>query len=406
MKNLAASLFILLLALRLAPAQEVGDTVRLVGPNPDGVPVHPAAGDSSYVRWANGTVGKVLRKDPATGWLEVEANDQLGWIVRRYLIIVEVSDDVVVENPEAELLSHVIGAWNLEWFHNNKSRGFPETNQGGPSYGPRTDSDYAAIARVITNDLSARLLALSEINGRPGTRNSRELDRLLDFLGPSWQYELSTAGGQQRVALLYDTNAVRKKFALEFVVPRQTVQGEDIFARDPLVGGFWLLDRQGHPQNDFFIVALHLASGQGNERNHNRAMEVLRQRIHAAFAEGTIPAGERDVILAGDLNASAFDNDLENFWTGYDSVLQFRTLIPEDGSIYPGTRLAGVPLFPSSQIDYILASGLENGALDDIVQWVGHVHTELLVAGPDAFRRQISDHLPVTIRLKVQADDD
>ena len=37
-------------------SQIVGDTVRLSSTNSQGVPVHPAAGDSSYVRWANGTL--------------------------------------------------------------------------------------------------------------------------------------------------------------------------------------------------------------------------------------------------------------------------------------------------------------------------------------------------------------
>lgn len=42
----------LVIAVTVQPllAQEVGDTVRLESANPQGVPVHPAAGDRSFVR--------------------------------------------------------------------------------------------------------------------------------------------------------------------------------------------------------------------------------------------------------------------------------------------------------------------------------------------------------------------
>jgi endonuclease/exonuclease/phosphatase family metal-dependent hydrolase len=378
--------------------------VRLDGTSPQGVPVHPDAGDASFVRWANGTTGKVVAKDTQTGWLEVKVNQQTGWIVKRYLTVLSEPDDDS-ENPDSEITSYAIGTWNLEWFHNNKKRGFPESNGGGPLYPPRSDLDLALIARVITNDVAARLLVLNEINGTT-SKTSQELDRLLFFLGASWKYEIGASGQQQHVAMIYDTRAMRTNFVREFAVPPQDEDGSDIFARDPLVIGFTLLDKAGHAKNDFIMVGLHLASIQSKVQNHNRAMEVLRQRMHAAFQNGSLPSAERDVIIAGDFNASAYDQHVENFWTNYDSELQFRSLIPDDEESYPGTRLAGVPLFPSSRLDYILASGVQNGALKDIVQWVGHVHTELLAMGPDNYRRQVSDHLPVTIRVKVQNDDD
>ena len=43
---------------------------------------------------------------------------------------------------------------------------------------------------------------------------------------------------------------------------------------------------------------------------------------------------------------------------------------------------------------------------DDLVLQAAHVHHELLDVGFDAFREKLSDHVPVTVRVMVGADDD
>jgi hypothetical protein len=85
---------------------------------------------------------------------------------------------------------------------------------------------------------------------------------------------------------------------------------------------------------------------------------------------------------------------------------QFKTMSPEHGEDYPPTRMAGVPLFPRSRIDYILALGKDGGIIDGLVQWLAQVHTELLPTDFNEFRKHIGDHIPVTVRVKVVADDD
>lgn len=386
-------------------AQEVGDTVRLESSNPQGVPVHPAAGDMSYVRWANGTVATVTAIDPATGWFRVESAGNVGWVTRRYLTVIP--GEPPEAEPENEILSYVVGTWNLEYLHNTRSRGFPEYIHGGPRYAPRTDADYQRIAQVVTTQLFAQILVLNEINGRGGTTRSDELDRLIGFLGLNWAYELTRSGRNQRVAILYDTQVVRRDGCVEIAVAEERLNRKDIFDKDPLACLFTFLDAGGQARNDVLVVGLHLASGQDRVRNHNRAMEVLRGRLQQAFADGTFPAGETDILIGGDLNASRYDNRIENFWEGYDAGgFAFVTLSPADGTEYPGTRLAGVPLFPRSQIDYLIASGVTGGLAGDLVQSVGHVHLEVLVGGFDDFREHVSDHIPVTVRIRVVDDDD
>ena len=400
------SAVLLLAAIRVpqADAQKIGDQVRLNATNPQGVPVHPAAGDQAYVRWANGTLGSIISVDPATGWFQIESGMRRGWVVARYLAVIEPDEDDI---PANEVLSYAIGTWNLEHFSDTSDRGFPEDGSGGPHYGPRTDNDFRRVAQIITTGLDAKILILNEIDGIEGTRRSVELDRLLVHLGQMWAYDLAESGEHQRIAIIYDTKAAKKENCAELSVPKQLIENKDVFARDPLACFFTLLDKSGQAKNDLIIVGVHLASGQHLAKNHNTAMDILRKRLAEAVSDSTFPSGEKDVFIGGDFNASRYDTKKESFWTDYDpAAFRFLTLSPEDPEEYPPTRLAGVPLFPRSQIDYLLASGLAGGLVEKLVQERAQVHAELLANGADEYRKHVSDHIPVTVRVRVAPDVD
>jgi hypothetical protein len=392
----------------LAVAQQVGDRVRLEATNPAGVPVHLSAGDNSFVRWANGTTGKVAAIDPATRWYKIESADKVGWIVGKYLIVIPPEPEQPPTPPDGnELPTYVVGSWNLEHFHDGQTRGFPENTSDGPSYGQRTAADFMRIANIIQTQLVAKILILNEINGRPNSTESDEMNRLVGALGSGWVYSLARSGDVQRIAILYDTAAVRKDNCVELNFPAQSIQGKDVFARDPLACHFTFLGAGGEAKNDFILVGLHLAAGQDLVQNHNEAMNRLRTKLHELQTDGTFPAGENDVLMGGDLNASRYDNKQENFWEGYDTGgFNFRTLSPVDGEEYLPTRLAGVPLFPKSQIDYLIASNQTGGLGTELVQLLAEVHHELLAAGFDDYRAHVSDHIPVTVRIRVVQDDD
>ncbi len=391
-----------LFGVQVASGQVVGDRVLLTSRNLAGVPVHPAAGDATYVRWASGTAGSVRAVDAGTGWLKVEAAGRSGWLTRTYLTVIAPEPQ---EADSLELPSQVVGTWNLEWLRDGAERGFPEYNQGGPRYGPRTDGDYQAIADVLRRRLGASIMVLTEVGGDAGG-HSVELDRLKGFLGGGWGYVLGHTGGQQHVALVYDSAVARPGACREIAVPLEKVDDADVFARDPLVCRFTLLDRHGSPQNDLLVVGLHLASGQEKVRNHNRALAILRDSLHALVGPGGLAPGERDILIGGDLNSSRYDAAVEDYWTQYDSGpggLKLVTLSPVEGDDYTATRLAGVPLFPRSKIDYLIASG---GLAEEMVQLVAQVHDELLATDFDQFRAHYSDHLPVTVRVRVVPDAD
>ena len=52
----------------------------------------------------------------------------------------------------------------------------------------------------------------------------------------------------------------------------------------------------------------------------------------------------------------------------------------------------------------VLAS--HGGVAEDLVRSTAHVHHELLESPFEEFRRRLSDHVPVTVRVKLGTDDD
>ena len=53
-----------------------------------------------------------------------------------------------------------------------------------------------------------------------------------------------------------------------------------------------------------------------------------------------------------------------------------------------------------------MASTAAGGLFEELVQLVGHVRTDLLPGNFNEFREHLSDHLPVTVRIRVVADAD
>ena len=234
----------LVFALALAPhatAQEVGDRVQLESTNVSGVPVYPGDGESSYVRWPNGTIAEVVG---VGRWIQVQAGNDTGWVTSRYVtVLADLDDDDPATDPTEEL-AYVIGTWNLEHFADGADRGFPEDRNQGPTYPDRTDAQYTQLAGVIRDQLQTAVLVLNEINGA-ANGSSTEMDHLLMKLGSNWHYELSRAGGDLHVALRYDDAKVRRNACHEFRIPFRRVQGKDIAARDPLGCHFTLLGGDG-----------------------------------------------------------------------------------------------------------------------------------------------------------------
>lgn len=354
-----------------------------------------------------------------------------------------------------------VGTWNLEHFGDDKGRGFPENRRGGPSYPGRTDAQYDNVARII-HELDFGVLALQEINGREAKlffdesigeyvvatdadidaavdddleiwQVSTEVEKLVDALASNhsrdFQYIIAEEGRSQRLALMWDTDRVEQVGFCEADFENTRVQGKGLFDRQPLVSEFRLLDAAGDPANDFVVVNVHLASGQQNGRNHRDAMRRIRRQIMQWRVEDScISANEHDVVIMGDFNAQRFTGAREFFFDDMEGDGQMVVgdeghwdVLGDDPQTYLATRLSGVPLAQGgSVIDYIIATRFNAGFLGmgSAAGMVGqeidanitqaHVHAELVTAagGADSFRRDASDHLPVSVDVIVIPDDD
>lgn len=302
--------------------------------------------------------------------------------------------------------SYVVGAWNLEHFHEGAKRGFPET-----TIRARKNSDYQFIASII-KDLDVKILILEEINGELVEQTdedgsfqevqSPELKKLIGILGPSYDYVIADSGDSQRIAMLFDKRFARLNEACETTFPNVKVQGKGLFDRQPLYAHFTFLEN-GQERNDLVVVGVHLASGQGHNKNHDRAMRrLVKELADARVEEFCIPNDEFDVLVAGDFNANRFGEPKEEFWDEMESAGW--DVLGDDGDVYSPTRLSGNPLgLKNSKIDYIIVSkGL---AEDEVRARDPVIHTDL-ISTPDQFRLKASDHLPITVKIRVTTDSD
>lgn len=136
-------------------------------------------------------------------------------------------------------------------------------------------------------------------------------------------------------------------------------------------------------------------------------MDRLRLELAQFRAAGTVfPANEFDILIGGDLNASAFDNKVEAFFQDMD---QGDWDVLADAP-YPATRLAGHPLQPKSQIDYVITTRAHAAQAGLVGQELSAgtlaVHQDLAEGDWVQFRQTFSDHIPVTVCVNVTADND
>jgi endonuclease/exonuclease/phosphatase family metal-dependent hydrolase len=344
--------------------------------------------------------------DQQNGWLRISRNNEPEWIIDKYIAEV-LPDNVVISEP-----NYVVGSWNLEHFHDGAARGFPENTMGGPSYPARSQSDYEAIAAIIET-LEVRILVLEEVYAREievdgeADVRSQEVENLIDILGPgNYDYVISQSGGSQHIAILYDTRYSRLNSVCECDLPNENVNGKSLFYRQPLIAHFTFLNG-GEPRNDLAIVGVHLASGQHRTGNHDRAMELLVEELRQVGTDAEcIPPDENDILITGDFNANRFDNRQEQFWSDMEN--NGWDVLGDTDANYPATRLSGHPLgLHNSKIDYIIVTRGGGGlGGEEILARQANVWTELIGSDPVSFRRNASDHIPVTVEVRVMDDTD
>jgi len=132
-------------------------------------------------------------------------------------------------------------------------------------------------------------------------------------------------------------------------------------------------------------------------------VEELRQ----ARTDGDcIPPDENDIVITGDFNANRFDNRREQFWDRMES--DGWDVLGDNDANYPATRLSGHPLgLHNSKLDYIIVTrGSQGLGGEEIQARQATIHTDLVGTDPVSFRRNASDHIPVTVQVRMMDDTD
>lgn len=296
--------------------------------------------------------------------------------------------------------SWTLGVWNIENLGPTSSRGFPEL-RGNKQLPARTNAQLRQIADYIQDDLGVDAIMLSEIvrtHESGGEQRSSQLDTIVTNLDGEWEYRMGSTG-RKSLAFLFNTARIRVEVAEEFSVGEFTIQEKDIFLRDPLVVWIDVLDENGERVDDLLLIGLHLKSVQTYRDNHLVAVVKLITELKAFKKANRIDENERDVIILGDMNDSAHRRARFNYMFNYLDDKGFTHLRNDNGD-YPDTRING------SEIDHIfIADHLEFDWIDPGSFTVHVVGQHKNDDERTAFRRDFSDHFPLTFEFEFAEDE-
>lgn len=313
----------------------------------------------------------------------------------------------------------LLATWNIKEFD-------------GSDADRRTDESYWYIAEIISH---FDLIAIQEVGANLGG-----LEKLKNRLGGTWRYIVSDvtegkAGNFERLAFLFDRRKIRfSGVAGEIVIPPvedargNTIAPADQLARTPTIVGFeagWFR---------FMLSTVHIVWGKGDEGHPLRVAEV--QTIARFLKERSehVNAWSHNMLLLGDFNifSAAQSNP------AYAAILDNGFVIPQSLQKIPPTNVGAQPRFydqialrvrennleptgrggvfdyfetvyrDADYEDYVTA--MMDGRAEDDPQNKLTFNTKGVFRTEDQRRsyyrshwrrRQMSDHLPMWIELKI-----
>jgi endonuclease/exonuclease/phosphatase family metal-dependent hydrolase len=295
--------------------------------------------------------------------------------------------------------------WNLEWFGAAKSTARDRRRWG--------------LVVGILEKLNADLFILQEIVG-PTDRRSGVLDGVAEELtrrgAGEYVVDYTLAGGEQRVALMWDRDWLRAKAEVKELFPRGThklANGSDAFAgRTPLYGWFTGRLPQGPSRApggsfDFQVLGVHLKAMADGAPQREESARVLSQ-----WMATDAPLVDADVLIMGDFNAPPTDPCWAPFHALEDQgKAGFRGI--NDPSDFSYLWLANKRDKFLSRIDLTVASTASMsgvaGQLAKAVHWKpiedviaaahGYTTTSRQTALLKQIKEEISDHLPTFSRF-------
>ena len=318
----------------------------------------------------------------------------------------------------------LLATWNIKEFD-------------GGNADSRTDESYWYIAEIISH---FDLIAIQEVGANLGG-----LEKLKNRLGGTWRYIVSDvtagkAGNYERLAFLFDRRKIRfSGVAGEIVIPPvEDAHGNKIapanqLARTPSIVGFeagWFR---------FMMSTVHIVWGKGDEAYPERVAEIQTLASFIKDRSDDVNAWSQNMFLLGDFNI--FNSSKSN--AAYSAIIDNGFIIPESLQNIPPSNVGSQPRFydqialrtreknlvPTGQggvFDYFevvyrdedyaaYESAMMAGKAEDDPQnkltfnSKGAVRTE---AQRRAYyrnhwrRRQMSDHLPMWLELKIDFGED
>lgn len=296
--------------------------------------------------------------------------------------------------------------WNLEWFGASKSR--------------LRDQNRFQLIFEILEALNADLFVFQEVVGRTEAQPGA-LDPIAEALTTAnagdYRVEYSIAGGEQRIAMMWDRDYVRSKISPEDLFPRgthRTADGKDAFAtRAPLYAYFAVREDAIEPGGgtktfDFQILGVHLKAMAEGHPQRLKSAEVL-----SGWLTDEASKTDSDAVILGDWNAPPDDacwrpfHDLELAPGG--EVVFRRINDPSDYS-YLWLRNRGDQFLSRIDLTAMTLSSFRQveGEAARVVLWQPVEETLARAGGWKSaqavrllkrIKEEVSDHLPVISRF-------
>lgn len=301
--------------------------------------------------------------------------------------------------------------WNIEWFGARKSEEKDKVRKG--------------LIYQILAALNADLFVFQEVAGPSSDgRYPGSLDDIAEALTASgagnYAVYYTKAGGEQRVAMMYDRDWVRAKADVEELFPRnthRTPDGKDAFAgRTPLYGYFTARAvGEANPNApgggavgrkfDFQALGVHLkAMGDGGPQR------LASAKVLAEWLKKTAPMVDSDALILGDWNASPDDECWAPIHAMEGAGVHFRQI--NDPSDFSYLWLANRQDKYVSRIDLtaMTLSSAQNvvGKAAEVIQWkpieeviatAGSLTATAVRRVMEKLKEQVSDHLPTVSRF-------
>jgi len=270
-----------------------------------------------------------------------------------------------------------VGSLNLEWF--------------GHGFKPRTDDEITMMANYIRS-LEVDILACQEILPQGDTSNNGTSDwqDLLQELSQDFQAWYGTTGSSQRLAYIWRTDRVQVTDLGELSgIQREAVPNANsqTFPRIPLTAYVRSLDGGV----DFRIITVHLFW------TTNAARYAEASRLNTWCQNYLQGQNDQDVIIMGDCNTKRMGAGESGYSTTINNLVDngVITCISDDHTEYTT---------PQSEERYDHAF-LSPDFMDEYIEGSWDVRREIVDVYPNEYMRDISNHVPVTLRITDEDND-